>query len=81
MDDRVKVSFAAGIFDREAREAAIMDMLLDERRKAENVRTALATSTTMLEAMMVQLHSWEHEPTVNVRGQMARNNELLGVNQ
>lgn len=49
------------------------------RLQTENrqLRTALETSTTMMEAMMVQMHSWEIEPAVNVRGQMAENHAAL----
>lgn len=46
----------------------------------EALREALETSTSMMEAMMVQLHSWGHEPTVNARGQMMKNRKLLSPN-
>lgn len=41
------------------------------------LRAALENSTSMMEAMMVQMYSWEIEPTVNVRGQMSLNKKLL----
>lgn len=37
----------------------------------------LRTSTTMLEALLVQLNSWGHESAVNARGQIWNNEELL----
>jgi hypothetical protein len=40
---------------------------------------ALLVSTTMLEALLVQLNSWGHESAVNARGQIFRNEELLAV--
>lgn len=49
-----------------------------EMSRAEiNLRAALENSTSMMEAMMVQMHSWEIEPVVNVRGQMSLNKKLL----
>jgi hypothetical protein len=58
-----------------------MDKAADEieRLNSQNaqLRDALEISTSMMEAMMVQLYSWEHEPTVNVRGRMASNRVLL----
>lgn len=58
--------------------AGVFTKVLEER---DALREALKNSTHMLEALMVQLHSWEHEPTVNVRGQMQRNRELLALDK
>lgn len=41
------------------------------------LREALLTSTTMMEALLVQLESWGHASAVNARGQIFQNEELL----
>jgi hypothetical protein len=46
--------------------------------RIEALEEALLTSTTMLEALLVQLNSWGHASAVNARGQIWKNNELLG---
>jgi hypothetical protein len=43
----------------------------------ERLREALLTSTTMMEALLVQLESWGHASAVNARGQLWRNEEVL----
>jgi hypothetical protein len=43
----------------------------------ERLRDALLTSTTMLEALLVQLESWGHASAVNARGQIFSNEEIL----
>lgn len=45
--------------------------------RIEALEDALLTSTTMLEALLVQLNSWGHASAVNARGQIFRNEELL----
>lgn len=44
---------------------------------ADEMREALLTSTTMLEALLVQLESWGHSSAVNARGRIFENEELL----
>ena len=49
------------------------------RERVETLEGALLTSTTMLEALLVQLNSWGYQSAVNARGQISRNEELLAV--
>ena len=46
-------------------------------QETAEVAEALRVSTSMLEALLVQLNSWGHESAVNARGQIGRNEELL----
>lgn len=50
------------------------------REKAELVE-ALETSSTMMEALATQLHSWGQDPVVNWRGQLAKNAALSSATE
>lgn len=45
--------------------------------RIEELEDALQTSTTMLEALLVQLESWGYASAVNARGQIRKNDQLL----
>ncbi len=46
-------------------------------QEIDNLRDALQTSSSMMEALAAQLLSWGHRPSVYVEAQIERNNELL----
>lgn len=50
---------------------------LNAAEQVESLFESLRTSTTMLEALLVQLNSWGHESAVNARDQIWKNEELL----
>lgn len=64
-------------FDRLTESRQIVKEAREDRMAILALRAALENSTSMMEAMMVQMHSWDIEVTVNVRGQMSLNKKLL----
>jgi hypothetical protein len=51
------------------------------RREKAELAEALETSSSMMEALAAQLYSWEHEPSVNWRGQMKKNAALRSATE
>jgi hypothetical protein len=57
--------------------AFIAQQMSNMQDRMEELEDALQTSTTMLEALLVQLESWGHASAVNARGQIWNNDQLL----
>ncbi len=60
------------------------ELRADVRRDADTIarlQEALETSSSMMEALGIQLASWGHESVVNYRGQLAKNAALAHLPQ